>query len=92
MARKPSSATKPDHPVPPGIAMPAVYTNHAHVSWAGGVIRLTMSEAMDGQIIPRSALLITVDQAQELQSLIGQALSALTPRAAEAVCSVTEAG
>lgn len=36
MARKPASAATPDPPAPPGIAMPAAYTNHAHVTWAGG--------------------------------------------------------
>ncbi len=65
----------------PSLDMPAVYTNHAHASWAGGVIRLTLSEQMGDEIRARAALMITSAQAAEIVGLLQQAVAALTPAA-----------
>ena len=52
---------------------PATYVNHAHVSWADGVVRLTLSEQAGERIEPRSTVLITRAQASALADLLRKA-------------------
>lgn len=63
----------------PGLAVPAVFTNHGHVSWDGGLVRLTLSEQRGDQLAERTAVLITAQHAADLIGLLQQAVDALTP-------------
>ena len=80
-AAVPAIMPAPAAPPPPSLDMPAVYANHAHASWAGGVIRLTLGEQMGDQLQTRAAVIITAAQAAEVIGLLQQAEAALTPAA-----------
>ena len=56
---------------------PATYVNHAHVSWADGVVRLTLSEQAGERIEPRSTVLITRVQASALADLLRKAAGSM---------------
>lgn len=64
----------------PVIDAPAIFVNHAHASWRSGVVRLTLSEDIDGEIAARSAVMMTLDQLVALRGLLDQAITALSPR------------
>lgn len=101
MARKPTPASKAiieckAIPVPPAadpaasITLPAIFTNHGHVSWEGGLIRLTMSEERGGQLAQRAAMLITAGHAAALINMLQQAVDALTPAPVAEVIEATD--
>lgn len=61
------------------LSAPAIFVNHANASWRDGVVRLTLSEDIDGEIAARTAVMMTLDQVIALRGLLDQAITALTP-------------